>query len=338
MKKIKFKHNLIFYILYGIGFLGAAVLGLLSNSFFAYEITEYIWADVLYVLFLSLLYITAYVQTLTANAENRKPKNIVYASFLYLGCLLLFLLFYFIGGIFSLISALYSAAMLILVSFRAILKIRATECMKTDVDAKSFICAMSLDLFAMISIMPINYVSEIYMAWAFIPATILSVILIIVILVIIRNVINAICPTKRKKIGYGFLYTFVILIFSYGVSFPTIGIADVIFDKSEPAPIVCEVLDKNVSTGTSTPTTYELKVKLNGKEQWIDVPSNDYYELSKGDSVVVNYYSGALGFAYYIYVGKEEQNKNNQDVIRTNHGTYIRYEKIERPFRYQKAL
>ena len=299
-KKTKTKY--IFPVIYLVPVLGAATLGLLSNSFFAYDIVNHLWANILYLLCISALYITAYVQELLAK---RSPCDIVIHSFIFLGSLLFFFLFYFLNIYFTLAAIVYSAIMMCFIAVRSVLTMRSTRHIPddSDIDVKPPIAILAIILFAMAGMMSsINYVSEIFMAWALIPAAIITVILGGIAVFLLRDLFYS----KLIRIGKSLLVALIVFFIIYVYCNTTIGIANFAFDHSDPTPIVCTVLDKNISSGARTPTTHELKVKINNEDMWVDVSTTEYFAISEGDEITVQYYSGAFGFAYVIYNEKTE--------------------------------
>lgn len=91
--------------------------------------------------------------------------------------------------------------------------------------------------------------------------------------------------------------------FSYVFSAFALGIANCVFD-GEPVQTEYSVLDKRIDGSSRGPTTYKVKVIIDGKERWIPVSVTDYHELDEGDTVLVDYYSGAFNLPYYCYYGK----------------------------------
>ena len=293
----KSRRKYVFPIIYIIAALGAGVLGLLSSSFFAYGIVKHLWANILYLLFISTLYVTAYVQELLVK---RKPTDVVFYSFVFLGSLLFFFLFYFLNVYFALIAIAYSAILACFLSFRFILRIRSTQTIPddSDIDVKPAIAVFAIILFTMASMMgSISYLSEIYFAWALIPTAIIAIVIGGVILFILRDMYRAKFIPIRQSILVAVLGFFAV--FAYCST--TIGLANFAFDYADPVPIECTVLDKNISGGSRSPTTHELKVKINDSDVKIEVTATQYYAVSKGDVITVNYHSGAFGFAYVIY-------------------------------------
>lgn len=294
MAKARKRHDskYLFYVLYGIEFVLAVTFGVISRL-------DYLWSVILAMTFLASLYVTAYIQELIAH---HKRFDIVYYSLIFLGGAALFVLQFCSKGIFTLIAVLHSAAMMCLIFFRYIMYVRATgdtTALETKCDDnKPWLAAISLLICAMVQMLYVNYVSEMYMAWSFIPAA--------AICTVITTIIYALLQKTLKMMSRPTFICLVIIIFglSYSYCCTSIGIANCAFDYSKPTPIECTVLDKDIRTGTRTPTQYEIKIKISGKTEWIDVTYDEYYAICKGETITVNRFSGALGIAYYEY---EEQ-------------------------------
>lgn len=91
---MRWTKNYTFALLYVIGFPGAAIIGWFGNSFFAYEEFNSIWASILYLVFISLLFVAALVQDMIA-AQSVTDRIIIVAVFG--GGLAIFLLLYILG-------------------------------------------------------------------------------------------------------------------------------------------------------------------------------------------------------------------------------------------------
>ncbi len=289
----RFEARHIFYICYGVGALGMAVLGLLSNAFFAYGISEELWAAVLYALFVSMLYIAAFVREVI---DSRKPADIIFNSAAFIGSLLFFLLFYFLGRVFIFIATLYSGIMLIAFALRAIIIIRKTSLVSSVADIKPFIAIVGLLLYTMIAMFAVEYENDLYLAWALIPTAAVSLIVITAGVILWKDLIAA----KLLKKLHLFFCALSVFIVAFVLCFTAIGAANVVFDGNEPTPIKCTVLEKRVSSGTRTPITHEFKVSIDGCEMWINVSPTEYFEIPENSEITVDRYSGAFGFAYYL--------------------------------------
>lgn len=295
-KKKVYRANL-FCVLYGVEFVGMLIFGVISRGGF-------LWTKIVSVLFISSLYVTAYIQDLIAH---HKRFEIVYYSLIFLGSLLFFLLYYFSTSIFFFIAVLYSAAMMCLIFFRYVKYLRKSGDFESldgnSMDIKPTIAAASLLLFVMLSMMSVNFVSEIFMAWSFIPAAILCAILFPIAFILFRKKFKAWASTTAKKVWTCIGIAVMVIFISFFYCYTTVGVVNCVFDYSDPTPIECTVLDKKVRSGARTPTQYEIKVTINNETEWIDVSSSDYDYIRKGETITVNYYPGALGIAYYLYEG-----------------------------------
>ncbi|MDE7107532.1 MAG: hypothetical protein K2O39_04340, partial [Clostridiales bacterium] len=237
----------------------------------------------------------AYVQELISH---NKLTDIIYYSFIFLGGLLFFLLFYFLGNIFTFIAVLYSAAMMCLIFFKYVLYARATGDLSSlegnPDDKKPALTTIILLICVMARMLSVTYASQLFMAWLFIPAAIICAVISLVVYALLRKSI--------KSVSRWTLTCLVIIIFgiSYFYCLNTVAVANEVFDYNGPTPIECTVLEKKVFSGRSK--SYEVKVKINNELEWIKVSSHDYYyEIAKGDTITVNFYSGALGIKYYLY-------------------------------------
>ena len=299
MSKNKSKKFNIFTLLYIVGFVGAGLIGFLSKSYFAYDIFNSLWANVLYLVLISMLFITAFCQEIIAS--RAVADIIINVAIFIVG--LIFLILYFVWlDFFALCMLLLSATMAIVLCCRYALALRKNPQKKITADIKQIIGVGSLFLFAMMQHMSISYVNEMFMAWALIPASVALVIGAIVVTVLLKSVWAEIFPTKIKRILGAIGVGFVIFFVAFCYSFITVSAVNCIFD-GEPQQIEYTVLEKKVRSGASTATQFEVKVIIDEKEKWLPVPVTDYHEIAEGDQIIVNYYSGALNFAYYLYYG-----------------------------------
>lgn len=288
----------VFLVLYSLCFIGAALLGLLSNSYFAYQISDYLWTDLLFLFFVAVLYVTAFVQNML---EPKTAKSIALDSAIFLASLLLFILTLFIGNIFYFISVIYSAILLCTLCFFYALEYHNHKKVKTDI--KRLISALSLIFIGAINIINIKFVNEMYMAWALIPTSVIACAVVTVGIILLKDVWSEIYKEKWRRILNFILCILIVLFVAFFYSFTALGIANCVFDEKH---ITAEyiVLEKHVSSGARQFTRHELKVEINGETEWVSVPSSDYYTISEGDIILIDYYSGALNFAYYLYGGK----------------------------------
>lgn len=293
-KKKKEPIAYLFIIMYGLELVGILICGLIGIG--GYSITK-----TLSVIFLSALYITAYVHELTVH---RKLLDIIYYSLVFLGCLILFLLYFYSSAIFIFIALVYSAVMAGLTALRFTLVLRARgdlSATPSELDIKPFLAIPSLLLFPMMTMMTVNFVSESYLAWALIPATIITLLVLGLGYILMHDLLKAWVVSGARKVGT--LLSIIIMTFfvAYGYSYTTTGAVNCVFDDSVPTHISCTVLDKDIRSGSRTPTQYEVKVEIDGDTEWIQVSSSEYDDIDIGDNVTIDHYSGALNFGYYLY-------------------------------------
>ena len=295
MQKIK---KYIFPALYIIGFLGAFIIGFFGNSFFAYDKFNSLWADICYLLFISMLYITAFVQEVCAS---HTIANIAVNSAVFIAGLIFLLLYFIFGGVLTLCMLIFSAIMAVVVICRYILVLRKDYTAKPDF--KQIIAVLALWLFAMIEQMHVDYVSDKLWLWALIPAAVLTPVVAVLVFLPLKKVWKNIYPTERKSVFNAIVLVILLFGAAYIFSANFIGISNEVFD-GEPQKVEYTVIDKKVRSGARTPTQFEVKVIIDGKERWIPVYVTDYHEVEEGDLIILDYYSGAFKLAYYSYYGK----------------------------------
>lgn len=294
-------HKYIFISLYILGFAGAGIIGLFGNSFFAYEIFNSLWADILYLLFVSILYIAAFAEEVY---RSRKPSDIVMNFFIFIVSLTFLLLSLFLGNVFIVCMTVYSAMILGFICLRYVLDtLKQTE---REIDTKQLICAGSLLLFSLMSIIKVEFVNDLFVAWSLIPAAVISCTILLIAYLLMRKNWEIFFPTKTKCILFSILGVICIFFLSFMYSFTAVGTVNCAFD-GEPTPTEYTVLEKHVLAGAKQVTEFEVKIAIDGEEKWINVPVSDYHNISEGDTVIVDYFNGALGFPYWKYAG----NKSN---------------------------
>ena len=119
-----------------------------------------------------------------------------------------------------------------------------------------------------------------------------------------RKAWGTIYDTPFRRIGNMIMGFILLFIAAFSYSFTALGIANYVFDAKTPTPYECTVLEKKISSGSRTPTQFEVKVNVAGSEKWIPLPVDEYHEIAEGGTVIINYHYGALNFAYLKYGGK----------------------------------
>ena len=121
-------------------------------------------------------------------------------------------------------------------------------------------------------------------------------------------VLGILCFVLLKKIGLDIktcIGTFLIVCFLsfiiLGVSFGHLNHA---LDDNEPIKYEVTIENKHRNSGGRRGITrYKFQVTVEGDTFEIQVPSDHYYDLNKGDVYIIEYHVGAFNEPYYIGVG-----------------------------------
>ena len=245
-----------------------------------------------------MLFITAFVQEVCVS---RAPVDIAVNFAVFILGLIFLLLHFFFGGALTLCLLIFSTAAACVVGGRFIVKLRGDPQAKPNFRRMIALCAFVL--FVLVSQMRVDYVRDMLWVWALIPAAVLLPIILVAIFLPLKKVWKDIFPTKGNRIFS--TVCLVLLMFGAALTFSAIflRLVNEVFD-GEPQKQEYTVLEKEVYSGSRTPTRFEVKVLIDNKERWITVYVTDYHEIEEGDTVILDYYSGALNFAYYYYYGK----------------------------------
>lgn len=297
-KKLYFRAY-IFPALYVVEFLGAALIGFFGNSFFAYETFNSLYANIFYLLFLAALYITAFVQEVCAS---QAIGDVLTNGAVFIGGMIACGLMHIFGNIFTLIALIFSAIMLAVIAIRYALLLRKDETLEPDF--KRGLAVAILLLFAMVQQLSVEYVNNDIWVRSLIPAVILFAVSIAVAVLLVRKIWNKMYSTTAGRIGNAICAIIMLFFLAYMYCVTAIGVANCSFD-SQPTKIECTVLDKHVQSGMHTVTHFEIKTVIDSKEKWITLPVTEYHKLSEGDTVIIDYYSGAFNLPYYTYCEKK---------------------------------
>ena len=130
-----------------------------------------------------------------------------------------------------------------------------------------------------------------------IPLAIAIVATVISIIYCSKNISKLRAKGKGQAVGI----VIVTLIVSFLIPWATIDSANIFLDSSEPSYIEVAVVDKDIDSGARRITDYEIIVNIDGKEKTVSVSKSNYYDIEKGDTVVLSIYDGAFGVSYYQY-------------------------------------
>lgn len=289
------KTDYVFYALYVVGYLGAALIGFFGKSFFAYDIFNSLWANILYLLFIALLFITAFIHEVYTS---RAISNVILNFAVFILGLAMFLLFILFGGIFTLFTLAFSAIMVVVIGCRFALKLRQDQQIQPDI--KRIIAVAIIPIFVMVQQLSVEYVNNKIWALSLIPAAIIFVVAMVVAVLLVKNIWAQMYSGKGALIGTTICAIIILFYLAYMYSVIAVSVVNYTFDAN-PTAIECVVLEKNVRSGARTVTEFEVKITIDSKEKWINVPVTDYYSITEGDTIIIEYYKGALNLPYYMY-------------------------------------
>ena len=280
-----------FYITYIVCFLIMAVFGLLSQSFFAYEQFSRFFMQLIPHIAGTVLLASAATHILIFN-DIKVEK--IFAVIVFGSAIIMFWLIAFIGGSIR-IFVVFTCSLSLICSYFPCYIYRYLKD-GAEAEKKTVVCIVVFFLSAMIILLQYKFLDEMIMLWALIPTGIMFV--------IGGTIAATIVFKKQKHEKYRVLNTIIasvfVLVISFYINWVGMSVINVAF-PSERVVVNCLILEKRVSSGSRTPTQFLVKVELNGKKEEIEVPVEVYHSSEIGGIINVVYYSGAMGFPYYIY-------------------------------------
>lgn len=108
---------------------------------------------------------------------------------------------------------------------------------------------------------------------------------------------------KKKITDRQNIYAIPLLVLMISFIFPALSgmFLNYALDDSEPIVYQAEVIDKEIHQGGRSITTYNLFVKIEGKEFELGTSQSEYYDLIIGDIIEVKKYEGAFNLSYLLY-------------------------------------
>ncbi len=108
---------------------------------------------------------------------------------------------------------------------------------------------------------------------------------------------------KKKITDRQNIYAIPLLVLMISFIFPALSgmFLNYALDDSEPLVYQAEVIDKEIHQGGRSITTYNLFVKIEGKEFELGTSQSEYYDLIIGDIIEVKKYEGAFNLSYLLY-------------------------------------
>lgn len=293
INKTKSKRNLWYNIFYIVAFAAIIVIGLFSNSFFAYEIFNSLFFNILYLVLTIALLVVRSIQTFLRQTA-------LYGKIFTLSYYNMFAMVFAVRPFVStrLWSVLLFLGFAIAVTLLLILAFKYTK------DSRGYnitrfepiIAVVPLLLLLMLAMMQ-SYVDAGKM-W--IPIVVAGVILSVVALVVFLKFFkdtSYFMSAHKSELVFSIILLFVACFYVTSTAVTTINYA---FDHS-PTAASFEIIDKRVQSGARQVTSFYLKIEIDGKEKEIDVPVDVYHSKEIGDSIEIWLYNGALGYSYYIY-------------------------------------
>lgn len=291
--KAKLKGNLWYNIFYIVSFSVIVVIGLFSNSFFAYEFFNSLFFNVLYLVLTVALFVVRSIQTfLRQTALYGKIFTLTYFNMF----AIVFAVRPFVSA--RLWSILLFAGFAVAITLLVILAFKYTK------DPSGYVITRFEPIIAMIPLLLLLMLAMIQSytdagkMWIPIVAAgaALSIIALVVFLKFFKNI-----DYFRAKHKSEFICAIILLVvacfYISGTAVTTINYA---FDHS-PTATSFEIIDKHIESGSRQGASFYFKIEVDSKEKEIRVPVEVYHSKETGDRVDIWLYSGALGYSYYIF-------------------------------------
>lgn len=290
--KIKIKCDLRYNIFYFVAFVSIVAISLLSNSFFAYDIFNSLFFNILYLILSIALFVVRSIQTfLRQTALYGKIFSLSYFNMF----ALVFAIRPFVTS--RQWSALLFGSFIVAIILLVILAFKHKKAPHNyrieRIDPMvAIIPLLLLLMFSMIK----SYIGAERM-W--IPIVLIGVTLAAVALYVLLKYFRNIEYFKKSQSEFIFSIILIIVACFYvsGIAVTTINYA---FDHT-PSVADFEIIDKRIQSGTRRATSFYLKVLIDGQEKEIDVPVAIYHLKEIGDTIEIKLYKGALGYGYYVY-------------------------------------
>lgn len=286
------KRNWGYTVFYATAFAVLAVIGLCSNSFFAYKFFDNLFFDILYFVLIIAVFIVLSIQNLLKQpTRSGKIFMLTYFNIFSLTFALLPFVSTRVRAMLLFICFVVTFSMLIVLSFRHL------KAPKNYVITK--FCPISAAV-PIILLLALNsnrvYVNEGKMWYLLLMAgAVLSAIALFVFLRYFKNIDYF----KQRK---GEFIAAIIGIIFVAVSVALAAVVSVNYAlDGEPKIVSVEIFDKYIRAGGRQSTSFNFKVIIAGKEKTIEVPVDIYHAKEVGDKLEIKLYKGALGYSYYIY-------------------------------------
>jgi hypothetical protein len=290
--KRKTKRDLWYNIFYIAAFAAIGIIGLFGNSFFAYDIFDSLFFHILNLLLTVALFVVRSIQTfLRQTALYGKIFTLSYYNLF----ASVFALRPFVTG--RLWAALLFGGFIAAIVLLIILAFKYTN-------ASGYVITKFEALVAVIPLILLlafaskqNYIEASQM-W--VPIVAAGVILAAAALYAVLKFFKNIPYFKQERKSELVFASIIMVMVCFCVSGTAVTTANYAFDNN-PTSASFEIIDKRIQSGARQITAFYLKVNLDGQEKEIDVPIDIYHSKEVGDGIEIKFYTGALGYGYYMY-------------------------------------
>ena len=293
--KIKLSNKKIwsYRIFYICAFTILTIIALFSNSFFAYKFFNSLFFDILYLVFTIAVFVVLSIQ------NYFKQTTIFGKSF----SIIYFNLFSFIFAVRPFVNNRIWAILLFCGFFIGMVLLMVLAFKSRDgQDRYSFdkycpIVAIVPALLLLMIAASQNYVGSQGMWMPIVFGGIIFAGISLFVFIKFFKSLDYFQKNHRSEFVFAVI---LIIVAAFMFSGMTVTSANYAFDDN-PTIVQAEIIDKNIVNGARQPTTFNLKVNIEGKNKTIEVPVDVYHSKKIGDAIEINLYKGALGYGYYIY-------------------------------------
>lgn len=255
------------------------------------------WTKIAYEAMCFVLLSTAAVQSFTVSAGKTERIRAV----LVFGINLFLLAYFFFFGnrywLFSCVTCEFCLAV-----FSIAIWLVAERAEKETPSGRCVMIAITVMLlFPMVLFTQIDVIKYTFALWLLLPAGGIGVVFAGLMLGKFRAFFLSVLGQMSEVIAFVLLGVGAVYLFLF-VGTMSVNYS---FDKTPLVVGKYEVMEKHVSGGARSVTSYTLKVEIEGDERSIGVSRSEYLDIKEGDFIEVGYHGGALGIAYYQYIPAE---------------------------------
>lgn len=162
----------------------------------------------------------------------------------------------------------------------------------------STVVVITLMFAFIISVLPVLNIKTINSFPFWIPSLIVCLVLFIPVLLY-----SMITYDKKRNLEHLICIPLLALIGGFGITWMSLNTMNYCLDFSTPKEEVFVIVDKKVTSGARTITSYDVIVKNSNTSFRISIDEYSYRSFEIGDDIILSKYSGAFNEAYYIFEG-----------------------------------